>query len=86
LGPHLVQPGRLRAGRDSPRTWSKPRSLHGEFNIGDGHSASFDDTRALLFTADEDFCKNSGPQTEKGFGYMRVYDYSERGAPVQIGE
>ena len=24
---------------------------------GDGHSASFDDARELLFTADEDFCK-----------------------------
>jgi hypothetical protein len=53
---------------------------------GDAHSASYDDARALLFTADEDFCKVSGPETEKGFGYMRVYDYSDLGAPVQIGE
>jgi hypothetical protein len=53
---------------------------------GDAHSASYDDVRALLFTADEDFCKTSGPDTEKGFGYLRVYDYSDVAAPVQIGE
>ncbi|MGH2528360.1 MAG: LVIVD repeat-containing protein, partial [Actinomycetota bacterium] len=53
---------------------------------GDGHSASFDDARRLLFTADEDFCPNSGPGIEKGWGYLRVYDYSNLAAPVQIGE
>jgi hypothetical protein len=53
---------------------------------GDAHSASYDDARALLFTADEDFCKTSGPATEKGFGYLRVYDYSDPAGPVQIGE
>jgi hypothetical protein len=53
---------------------------------GDAHSASYDDARALLFTADEDFCKSSGPATEKGFGYLRVYDYSDLAGPVQIGE
>lgn len=53
---------------------------------GDGHSSSFDDARALLFTGDEDFCKASGAGIEKGFGYLRVYDYSNVGAPVQIGE
>jgi hypothetical protein len=53
---------------------------------GDGHSSMFDDARQLLFTADEDFCPNSGPEIEKGLGYLRVYDYSDRGNPVQIGE
>lgn len=53
---------------------------------GDGHSSSFDDARALLFTGDEDFCKASGAGIEKGFGYLRVFDYSNVGAPVQIGE
>jgi hypothetical protein len=53
---------------------------------GDGHSSSFDDARRLLFTADEDFCKTSGPGIEKGFGYLRVYDYANLAAPVQIGE
>jgi hypothetical protein len=53
---------------------------------GDGHSSNYDEDRQLLFTADEDFCKTSGPDTEKGFGYLRVYDYSNLAAPVQIGE
>ncbi len=53
---------------------------------GDGHSSQWDEARSLLFTADEDFCKSSGPGIEKGFGYMRVYDYSDPSAPVQIGE
>ena len=53
---------------------------------GDGHSSQYDEGRRLLFTADEDFCKTSGPATEKGFGYMRVYDYSNPKAPKQIGE
>jgi hypothetical protein len=53
---------------------------------GDGHSSSFDEQRQLLFTGDEDFCKTSGPDTEKGFGYLRIYDYSNLAAPVQIGE
>jgi hypothetical protein len=53
---------------------------------GDAHSASYDDARALLFTADEDFCKSSGPATEKGFGYLRVHDYSDLAGPVQVGE
>ena len=38
-----------------------------------------------MFSADEDFCKNSGPGIEKGLGYLRVYDYSNLAAPVQIG-
>jgi hypothetical protein len=53
---------------------------------GDAHSASYDDARQLLFSADEDFCKNSGPGIEKGQGYLRVYDYANPAAPVQIGE
>jgi hypothetical protein len=46
----------------------------------------YDDDRSLLFTADEDFCKNSGPGIETGYGYLRVYDYSDPADPVQIGE
>ena len=53
---------------------------------GDAHSASYDDARHLLFSADEDFCKTSGSGIEKGLGYLRVYDYSNLAAPVQIGE
>jgi hypothetical protein len=34
----------------------------------------------------EDFCKTSGPATEKGYGYLRVYDYARLAAPTQIGE
>lgn len=53
---------------------------------GDAHSATYDDNRRLLFTADEDFCKTSGPGTETGYGYLRIYDYSDLAAPEQIGE
>ncbi|MDR7510213.1 MAG: hypothetical protein QN207_10465, partial [Armatimonadota bacterium] len=53
---------------------------------GDGHSSAYDDRRRLLFAADEDFCKTSGPGIEKGFGYLRIYDYSQPAQPVQIGE
>lgn len=53
---------------------------------GDAHSSSYDDARKLLFSADEDFCKTSGPGIEKGLGYLRVYDYANLAAPVQIGE
>lgn len=52
---------------------------------GDAHSAQYDEGRKLLFTADEDFCKASGAGIEKGFGYMRVYDFSKPSAPKQIG-
>jgi hypothetical protein len=44
---------------------------------GDGHSWNYDEARSLLFT-DEDFCKTSGSGTEKGYGYLRVYDYRDR--------
>jgi hypothetical protein len=53
---------------------------------GDAHSSQWDEDRQLLFGADEDFCKASGPGIEKGFGYMRIYDYSNPSAPAQIGE
>jgi hypothetical protein len=52
---------------------------------GDGHSSQYDDVNKLLITADEDFCKTSGSGIEKGYGYMRVYDYSNPAAPIQIG-
>ena len=52
---------------------------------GDAHSSQYDEENQLLFAADEDFCKNSGPAVETGLGYMRVYDYSNPAAPVQIG-
>ena len=53
---------------------------------GDAHSSSYDDPRQLLFSADEDFCKNSGPDIETGYGYLRIWDYSDLSAPVQVGE
>jgi len=64
----------------------KGRTVYPANADGDAHSASYDDARKLLFTADEDFCKTSGPGIEKGYGYLRVYDYSNLAAPVQIGE
>ena len=51
------------------------RTVYPAFADGDGHSSQYDETE-LLFAADEDFCKSSGSGIEKGFGYMRVYDYS----------
>ena len=64
----------------------KGRTVYPANVDGDAHSSSYDDARKLLFTADEDFCKTSGPGIEKGLGYMRVYDYANLAAPVQIGE
>jgi len=52
---------------------------------GDGHSSNFDEDRSLLFSADEDFSKSCGSGTEKGFGYLRVWDWSGSGAPRQVG-
>jgi hypothetical protein len=52
---------------------------------GDAHSSQWDEARSLLFAADEDFCKTSGAGIEKGFGYMRVYDFADPAHPVQIG-
>lgn len=53
---------------------------------GDAHSSQWDEDRSLLFAADEDFCKTSGAGIEKGFGYMRVYDFEDPANPVQIGQ
>lgn len=61
------------------------RTVYGPEADGDAHSAQYDEGRKLLITADEDFCKASGAGTEKGFGYLRVYDYSKPAAPKQIG-
>jgi len=52
---------------------------------GDAHSSNYDEARGLLFSADEDFCKTSGSGTEKGFGYLRVWDYRNLARPTQIG-
>ena len=52
---------------------------------GDAHSSNYDEARGLLFSADEDFCKTSGSGIEKGFGYLRVWDYTDLAAPRQIG-
>ena len=64
----------------------KGRTVYEADEDGDAHSSQYDEARKLLFSADEDFCKTSGSGTEKGFGYLRVYDYSKLGAPKQIGE
>jgi hypothetical protein len=64
----------------------KGRTVYPANADGDAHSAQWDEGRKLLFGADEDFCKASGAGIEKGFGYMRVYDYSRAAAPRQIGE
>jgi hypothetical protein len=61
------------------------RTLYPANADGDAHSSNYDDTRKLLFSADEDFCKNSGPAIETGYGYLRIWDYSNLSAPVQIG-
>jgi hypothetical protein len=63
----------------------KGRTVYAEDADGDGHSSQYDDARKLLFSADEDFCKVSGPATEKGYGYLRIWDYSNPSAPKQIG-
>ena len=52
---------------------------------GDAHSSQYDEGRKLLFSADEDFCKTSGPGIEKGTGYMRVWDFSDPANVQQIG-
>jgi hypothetical protein len=63
----------------------KGRTVYPANADGDAHSSQYDEHRKLLFTADEDFCKNSGPAIETGYGYGRVYDYSNPKAPRQIG-
>ena len=61
------------------------RTVYPDNADGDAHSSAYDDERRVLFAADEDFCKNSGPHTERGWGYLRVYDYSNLAAPEEIG-
>jgi hypothetical protein len=63
----------------------KGRTVYPANADGDGHSSMYDDGRKLLFAADEDFCKTSGSGIEKGFGYLRIFDYSNLAAPEQIG-
>ena len=62
------------------------RTVYEANEDGDAHSAQYDEARKLLFSADEDFCNTSGSSTEKGYGYLRVWDYSKPSAPKQIGE
>jgi hypothetical protein len=62
----------------------KGKTTYAADEDGDGHSASYDNARKLLFTADEDFCK-TGPGIVKGWGYLRVFDYSNLAHPVQVG-
>lgn len=58
------------------------RTIYKPWEDGDAHSASYDDARKLLFSADEDFCK--GGPAERGWGYLRVWNYANPRAPVQI--
>ena len=67
---------------ETPRFLS--RATYASNEDGDGHSASYDDARKLLFTADEDFCKG-GAGVVPGWGYMRVWDYGNPRSPKQIG-
>jgi hypothetical protein len=64
----------------------KGRTVYPATADGDAHSSSYDEDRRLLFSADEDFCKTSGSGTEKGYGFLRVYDYSDLAHPFQIGQ
>ena len=64
---------------------SVARAAYGPSADGDAHSSNFDEARKLLFSADEDFAKSCGPATEKGFGYLRVWDWSAPEGPLQIG-
>ena len=61
-------------------------TVYGTDEDGDAHSSMYDDARRLLFSADEDFGKNCGPDIEPGYGYLRIWDYSNLAAPMQIGE
>ena len=64
------------------------RAAYGPRADGDAHSSNFDEGRELLFSADEDFGKSCGSGTEKGFGYLRVWDWTPddpEDEPVQIG-
>ena len=65
----------------TPKFLSQTR--YARWEDGDAHSASYDDTRKLLFSADEDFCKG-GNGIEPGWGYLRIWDYANPRAPRQI--
>jgi hypothetical protein len=71
---------------DPAKPMFKGRTVYPSNADGDAHSASYDDARKILFTADEDFCKASGAGIEKGLGYLRAYDYADLAAPRQIGD
>ena len=64
----------------------KGHTVYGTDEDGDAHSSMYDDARRLLFSADEDFGKHCGPDIEPGYGYLRIWDYSNLAAPKQIGE
>jgi hypothetical protein len=72
-------------GRNAATPVFKGRTVYPANADGDAHSSNYDDGRRILFTADEDFCPNSGPATEKGWGYLRAYDYSNAASPRQLG-
>jgi len=57
------------------------RTVYGADEDGDAHSAAYDERRKLLLSADEDFCNRE----RRGYGYLRVWDWSRPGAPRQIG-
>ena len=63
----------------------KGHTVYGADEDGDGHSSMYDDARRLLFSADEDFGKHCGPGLSRA-RYLRIWDYSNLAAPVQIGE
>ena len=70
---------------DPARPVYRGRTAYASNADGDAHSSQYDEARGLLFTADEDFCKTSGPATEKGWGYLRVYSPASAGGWNQIG-
>jgi hypothetical protein len=70
---------------DPARPTMKGHTVYPANADGDAHSSNYDEARSLLFSADEDFCKTAGSGTEKGFGYLRVWDYANLAAPQQIG-
>lgn len=63
----------------------RARTTYASSADGDAHSSQYDEARGLLFTADEDFCKTSGPRTEKGWGYLRAFRAGTSGAWAQVG-
>jgi hypothetical protein len=70
---------------DPAKPVDRTRAAFGPEADGDAHSSNFDEDRNLLFSADEDFGKTCGPDTEKGFGYLRVWDWTAPREPRQVG-